>query len=252
MLTLNLNHSDDGLWAEFYFHVKQGHRSQLASVKPKGFQYPIYLRCGTSDIDNFHQIFMREEYSFIPLSPRTMIDLGGYIGLASLYIANKHPDCSVTLIEPDPDNFKIAALNCRQYDNIQCYNVGVWSSSCDLVISDKHLGDWGTTVRKMEIGETAPGRIKALSVEDIINLSRFNVIDFMKIDIEGSEKEIFEDSKSSVWIEKCKVISCELHDRFKPGCSEAFHAAVGHKFEHNSHGEYDYYVNKQHIQALTA
>lgn len=244
MLTLNLDHSDDNLWAEFYFHVKQGHRNSLASVKPKGFDHPIYLRCGTSDIDNFHQIFMRHEYSFLPLSPRTMIDLGGYIGLASLYIVNKHPGCSSILIEPDSDNFKIAALNCRQYSNIECYNVGVWSSSCDLVISEKHSGDWGTTVRKLEIGETAASPIKALSVNDIIGLSRFRSIDFMKIDIEGSEKEIFDDANSDSWIERCKVISCELHDRFKPGCSDSFHAAIGNKFTHNRFGEYDYYVNR--------
>ena len=173
-----------------------------------------------------------------------MIDLGGYIGLASLYVVNKYPSRSAFLIEPDYDNFILATLDCRPYSQITCYNAGVWSSSGELVISEKHCGDWGTTVRLLEKGEVCSSRIKALSVPDILKLSGFSVVDFMKIDIEGSEKVLFESPDAPSWISRCGMISCELHDRFTPGCSTAFHAAVTPGFEHHRHGEYDYYINK--------
>jgi hypothetical protein len=86
-------------------------------------------------------------------------------------------------------------------------------------------------------------RIKAMSVIDIVNFANMERIDFLKIDIEGSEKEIFSDSHSKEWIRKSKVISCELHDRMVEGCSDAFHNAMnGEGFTRGKHGEFDFYI----------
>lgn len=246
MLTLDLSKSDEGLWAEFYFYLRQGDRHELASVKPKGFSHPIYLRRGTSDIDNFTQIFVNNEYGFVSDNPRSMVDLGGYIGLASIYVVNKFPQCSVMLVEPDPDNFTLASVNCRPYSQIKCIQAGVWSKSCNLAISEKIFGDWGTTVRELEPGEIDPDPIAALSVNDIIKRAGFFNVDFMKIDIEGPEKVIFASPDVASWVRRCGVISCELHDRIVPGCSDAFHSALSNGFDGHRHGEYDYYVNKSY------
>jgi hypothetical protein len=57
-------------------------------------------------------------------------------------------------------------------------------------------------------------------------MTEFNLdrIDLLKIDVEGSEKEIFADSKS--WISAVDAICVEFHDRFKPGCCRSFFGAV--------------------------
>jgi hypothetical protein len=51
-------------------------------------------------------------------------------------------------------------------------------------------------------------------------------IDVLKIDIEGSEKEVFENS--SQWINLVNVFFIELHDRMKDGCAKSFFNAIGH------------------------
>ena len=71
---------------------------------------------------------------------------------------------------------------------------------------------------------------------------------YIKIDIEGSEKEIFSDPQAKEWIQKSKIISCELHDRMVEGCSDAFHDAIrGEGFSHGRHGEYDFYIRNENI-----
>lgn len=52
-------------------------------------------------------------------------------------------------------------------------------------------------------------------------MSKSGKIDFMKIDIEGYEKEIFPDVAS--WPVMCEMrcIAAEIHDWFEPGCSDA-------------------------------
>jgi hypothetical protein len=49
-------------------------------------------------------------------------------------------------------------------------------------------------------------------------------VNLLKLDIEGSEKEVF--SNARPWIDRVDAISIELHDRFRPGCSRAFFGAV--------------------------
>ncbi len=49
-------------------------------------------------------------------------------------------------------------------------------------------------------------------------------IDVLKIDIEGSEIEVLRSAPS--WIEHVGVILIELHDRFRPGCTQALDRAL--------------------------
>ena len=157
-------------WAKFFSHSQQGSRNELVSIIPEGFTYPIYLRRGTSDIKNFRQIFLRKEYDFLKEEPKTILDLGGYVGLASTFLANKYPNAKILLVEPDPDNFIIAQLNSRQFKNIECINCGVWSKKCDLTILSKVKNkDWGIMLREVSEKESVSPRIKAMTIIDLMN-----------------------------------------------------------------------------------
>lgn len=245
MLTLNLQQLNQDLWRAFYLHAKQGSRHELLAVTPSHSSPPIYLRRGTSDIDNLAQIYIKKEYGFLPLKPRTMLDLGGYIGLASCYISMTYPETKIFLVEPDPDNYALALLNTRPYPNIQCLNAGAWSRSCRLAIAGKVGGDWGTMVRELGDDERNDVAIQAWTVSELMTAAGFDTVDFLKVDIEGSEKAIFAESGSAQWIDRCNMISCELHDRMVPGCSEAVSQALGGSdFDHGQHGEFDYYLRR--------
>ena len=125
------------MWEQFDFFSKQGSRYELVSIIPEGFTSPIYLRRSTSDIKNFQHIFLKKEYGFLEKGPKTILDLGGYISLASTFLANKFPSAKILLVEPDPDNFIIAQHNSRQFSNIKFINCGVWSKECYLTISSR-------------------------------------------------------------------------------------------------------------------
>ena len=86
--------------------------------------------------------------------------------------------------------------------------------------------------------------IGAYSIIELMKKAGFiDTIDFLKIDIEGTEKILFDDIHSSIWIDKCKLVSCELHDRFVEGCSNSFHTAFSNKpFSLKKHGEFEYYL----------
>lgn len=248
MYCLNLASYTRDTWNQFHFYSQQGTRNELMAVMLPDLPSPIHLRCSTKDIDNFRQIYIEKEYDLPIETPKTILDLGGYIGLASTYFAQRYPDSQIVLIEPDHDNYLIARLNSRQFSNIKCLNARAWSKSCDLTIAAKVDGDWGTIVREIGRGEKVDLRIQAMSIADIMTYTNTQSFDFIKIDIEGSEKEIFGDPASKDWISKAKTISCELHDRMVEGCSQTFHTAIaGEGFIHGRHGEYDFYVRSTDI-----
>ena len=58
-------------------------------------------------------------------------------------------------------------------------------------------------------------------MSDLIKEYKIGSIDILKMDIEGSEKEIFSDV-STFWLKKTKLIAIELHDRLRPGSKMAF------------------------------
>ncbi len=69
------------------------------------------------------------------------------------------------------------------------------------------------------------GSIEALSIPGIMKRFGLERIGLLKIDIEGTEKELFT-ATDLTWLELVDRISIELHDLFKPGCGDAFFKAM--------------------------
>jgi hypothetical protein len=64
-------------------------------------------------------------------------------------------------------------------------------------------------------------------------------IDLLKIDIEGGERDLFQQSD---WIRRVRCLAIELHDHIKPGCQQAVSDAVRNQnFDYRKSGEYHIY-----------
>ena len=60
--------------------------------------------------------------------------------------------------------------------------------------------------------------VRAVTMDTVMRETGIDSIDLLKVDIEGAEIEIF---KSCPWIRKVRVLTIELHDRLRPGCTWA-------------------------------
>ena len=76
-------------WMQFQEYAARGSSYELIEIETSLLPHPFYIRRHTSDFKNLHQIFVSEEYQFLNNSLSSMLDLGGYIGLASLYAISK-------------------------------------------------------------------------------------------------------------------------------------------------------------------
>jgi FkbM family methyltransferase len=226
-----------------YSKLKAGNTSAL---EIPGLKNSITLRKNTSDIALFKQMLVHEEYKFkCSFIPRFIIDAGANIGLSSLFFIRAYPEATIVSIEVDSGNFDVLRHNTRSYSSIKPVKAGLWPKSATLKITDPGLGATGFMVQ-----ETTPDDaqgIKAISIRDILKDHNQSIVDILKIDIEGAEKELLTDDYQ-YWIPKCKVIIIELHDRKKAGCSAAFFKAFSQfNFECHPFGQNFLMLNKDLI-----
>jgi FkbM family methyltransferase len=191
------------------FHRAQGRKLKDIKFRPKGFRYPIHLRSNTTDYTTFMQIFCERQYDiFLKEEPSIIIDCGGNIGLTSVFYSNKYPNAKIITIEPEINNYKVLIKNTTYYPNIIPLRKGVWNKSCYLRITNPQGNNDAFIVEETP----NPTDIQAISLTDVIKEYNIHSIDILKIDIEGSEKELFDIGYEN-WLPLVKVLVVELHDQ---------------------------------------
>jgi FkbM family methyltransferase len=209
------------LWAASRIRPKLAGRRVMSQLL--GTDIPLTLRLRTSDMFVFLEIFSHREYEWaFNASPMVIVDIGGYTGLSAAFFASKYPQATIIAVEPDPENFELLKLNTARLPNVHAVHAAAWRESGVISIADPGLGAWGLQVTDADPGA---GLVRAVTVDEIIKEFDLDRIDLLKIDVEGSETEIFAAADS--WIAAVDVICIELHDRFKSGCSRSFYQAVG-------------------------
>lgn len=197
-------------------------RQVLEEVRWSGCAHPFHLRLNSSDVPTCRQVFAKDEYGFEATQPpRTIVDAGANIGLASILFANRYPDARIVAIEPEAANFALLRANVAPYPAIVPVQAALWCTAGEIDLLDPGLGHWGYMIDAPETPAHGPARVchrvRALTVDGVIDEYGLGRVDLLKVDIEGAEREVFADT--SRWIERVDAIIVEEHDRLKPGCS---------------------------------
>lgn len=194
------------------------------SILLPGYKFPIALRNNTTDITVFYQVFLAKSYQIgVNETPSFILDCGANIGMSTVFFKNKFPQAKVVAIEPEQSNFDMLKRNTKMYEDVHCMNAGIWNKSTNIIIKDNDYGNWGFMVE--EINYKNEDTLKAVSIDKIMEDFNVDQIDILKIDIEGSEREVFEKNFDQ-WLSKTKILIIELHDGLRKGASKMFFKAI--------------------------
>jgi FkbM family methyltransferase len=206
---------------------------KTARAAVPGSDIQLLVRLGTSDTAVFRDIYYGKEHEWnFEVAPETIVDAGAYTGLSTAYFAMRYPGAKIIAIEPSGENFALLTRNVSKLKNVHAVNAALWSESGSVSLTDPGHDYWGLTVEESgacadpaQAGSMVPAsEVDALTISDLIDSYGVDRVNLLKLDIEGSEKEVL--SNAIPWIDRVDAISIELHDRFKPGCSRAFFGAV--------------------------
>jgi FkbM family methyltransferase len=208
-------------------------RREMLSVNANGYGV-VHLRGGTSDIRCFEKIFIHGEYHCpFEIQPKLIVDAGANTGLSARYFAHSYPDAKIIAIEPEPENFALLRKNCAAFQTIVPIEGALWPRSGNVKLAGTFDGEpWA-----FHVSAGTEGPIRGYTIEDILRITSSDCIDLLKIDIEGSERELF-DAGAPAWLDHVSIIVIEFHDRVVPGCSKAFYSALsGRNFHQEVGGE---------------
>lgn len=220
------------------------------------YKTPIYLRNCISDHAIFWQCLVKNQYDFKQFHQSgrliseynklvdtgqtpLIIDCGGNIGLASFWYANRFPAAKIVVVEPDQANLEILKLNLNCFgDRVVVLKGGIWNKEGFLKITNPESGPAAYRV-DFDDEKSADG-IRCYTINEICEMQNCNNPYIVKIDIEGSQKNLFKDNTE--WVKNTNLITLELDDWLLPwqGTSRNFFSCL-------SQYPFDYLLNGESI-----
>jgi FkbM family methyltransferase len=194
-------------------------------VRPPGLANPVVLRMRSSDLWCYDKVFRECEYDLpLPPDPAVIVDAGANIGLAAVYFAHRFPGARVIALEPEAANFAQLVKNAGPYPMIEPVRAALWCENGTLDLVDPGSGSWGFRTQRPGGHGTPLGRVDAVTVDRLLDERAVATADILKMDVEGAEKEIFDNA--SPWISRVRAVVAEVHEREVPGSRLSFDQAT--------------------------
>jgi len=157
-------------------------------------------------------IFVKNDYDFLKVEDKIIVDIGANIGDTAIYFAVKGAK-KVIGLEPFHKNFEIAEKNisCNNFTNeIKLVQAGCSSESGSVKISTEDQSNIESVIKRSEEGEN----ISLISLKDIIEQYQIPKDSVLKIDCEGCEYDIIENAADETLLHFSQI-QLEYHSGYK-------------------------------------
>ena len=208
MITLRQLYTLLGGWQMLRFLIARISGAPVFTALVPEINREITVRFNNSDVVLLLGVFLhRDCHLELCPHPALILDLGANIGLTATAFAVQFPEARIIAVEPDDSNMRLCESNTRAHK----------ATSCLQRIVGHHPG-WGQVTNPDAISmskqfaatkEGAPLAIQISTIDELLDEypSRGPVL--VKMDIEGSEIEIFRDSET--WLERVHAVLVEPH-----------------------------------------
>lgn len=144
-----------------------------------------------------------------------IVDLGSSIGIFTSYVIKKNPNVRSICVEMNPKFYNICNKTFEWNKNITCINAAIYKNSKETIVMKSERSDFcslGSTISDDVYGDKIySAEVKTISLQDIVKEFNINKIDFLKVDIEGYEYELFENIDDEFILNKIGNIFLEFH-----------------------------------------
>ena len=213
--------------------------------------FTVHIRPSTSDVHVLRMLLQGNEYGFLhelDWQPEAILDAGANTGIAASLFATLFPGATIVAVEPDPSNFRVLQLNVARFDNVHTVQAGLWNKVVGLkVVRDCPdpdawwCGAWTYAVKEVP---AADADVAAVTIDQLLETHSLPAFEYVKIDIEGSERVVLSDRSAAGWLARCKLASIEVHGGATTDSivREFFTAS---DFRNFKHGEYEVFIRHQ-------
>ncbi|KAJ2979714.1 hypothetical protein NQ176_g3085 [Zarea fungicola] len=183
----------------------------------------------------YKEIFGDNCYDIAQLpDPRFIVDVGANIGLFTVYMKKKYPNCKLLCFEPAPDTFTVLNKNValHKLEGVQTYQCALGEETgqgfltffphlpgnSTLVPDEKKrfqdlLGaEVGTNFTDKMFGDAGKVEVEIKRLSDALNSEEFTTIDLLKVDVEGAELGVLKGLSDEHWnmVQNAVLETCDL------------------------------------------
>ena len=139
-------------------------------------------------------------------SEETILDLGANIGVTTAHFAVSFPKSKVIGVELEKENFDLAQKNTRfAKDRTRVLHGAVWSFSGVVPFSGVKEDAYAVSP-----SGAFSSKVQSFTVEELIRAHHLGAVDYVKMDIEGAEYQVFLEGDLT-WLQKVKSMMIEIH-----------------------------------------
>jgi FkbM family methyltransferase len=165
----------------------------------------IRYRLNRGDLQSIREVWLNQAYR-VPAdlgAVKTIVDLGANIGLTSLYLAATHQPRRLVAVEPDSANAELVRQNLALN--------GIHGSVLEAAVAATDGVAYFQDDTRSNVGHlAATGRaVRAVSMDTVLAELGTDVVDILKMDIEGGEEDVL--SGDLAWLTNVRCLVVEFH-----------------------------------------
>lgn len=178
---------------------------------------PVWLRNGTTDYPTMVSCFVHGYHRPThALPPRpTILDIGANVGYTLIDFKHRYPDARLIGVEMDARNHALALRNIEGLAGVELLQAAVWCEDGEVGYDASASADAFAVGAGPAAGATRV-QVPALTMATLMDRYAVARADYVKLDIEGAEKALFEAADLG-WLQRVGQISVELHGTLAAG-----------------------------------
>lgn len=207
--------------------IRDMHKAIIKKYSNENYLY--YCKLGGLDFKFYDFIFSKtvecvcsemDSYNFDAIDFKdgdVVIDIGGNIGMVSIYLAKKYPFLKIYAFEPVKQNYenflKNIELNNIDKDIIKFFNLAITKDRRDVILTSPFNNSGASNIYDNYSDSMILNNdisIKSITFDDIFANNNISKCKLLKIDCEGAEYEILYNANEEN-LKNCEYMRGEFH-----------------------------------------
>jgi FkbM family methyltransferase len=192
--------------------------ASYVGLRPLALPFDARLRDGTTyrleesyDVETLWHIYFHRVYP-LHAADRVIVDAGANVGLFTCWAAARNREAVITAVEPSPANFRRLVQHVRTngFENrVQPVQAALSASERTVWLSERPAESQAFYVTDRPAPQSV--EVPAMSLPALLERVPHDRIDFLKMDVEGSEYPVLTATPAGV-LQRIRRISLEYHD----------------------------------------
>lgn len=156
---------------------------------------------------------------------RAVLDAGANVGHASALFAAFWPAALVVSLEPQRGNYAMLRLNTAHFRNVLPLRAALDNATARMAVARgtrRHTGKEWQYMTRPATGLTHES-VPSFHASALLRGLCLPAFDFVKVDVEGAEKAVFESRHDESWLRGARYVYVETHEDMASG---SYYAAV--------------------------